>query len=97
LFNAAIGLLALLVLPYASSSGTSSLDRPASYFLLGGLAVAGLVVQLVQLWSIRKLDPWPLDQGPGMWLCIAGVGLIAWGVGEVLGEKSTKPPLRPLR
>jgi hypothetical protein len=96
-FIASIGLLSLLVLPYASSSGTSDLDRPIAYAVLGGVAVAGLVIQIVQLWTGGSLDLWPLDQGPGMWLCIAGVGLIAWGVGELLSEKQPKPPVRPLR
>jgi hypothetical protein len=96
-FVASIGLLALLVLPYASNSGSSSLDRPIVFALLGGVAVAGLVIQLVQLWTGGSLDPWPLDQGPGMWLCILGVVLIAWGVGEVVSEGVPKPPVRPMR
>jgi hypothetical protein len=96
-FIASIGLLALLVLPYASSSGTSSLDHPIAFALLGGLAVAGLVIQIFQLWSDNSLDLWPPDQSPGMWLTIAGVAVIAWGIGDLLSEGVPKPPVRPLR
>ena len=87
LFIAAVGLLALVLLPYASSSGRSPLDRPSSYVLLGGLAVTGLLVAGVQLWSDGALGIWPPDRCPGLWLASIGTLLIAWGVAELLGEE----------
>jgi len=87
-FVAAVGLLALLLLPYASSSGRSMLDRSTSFVLLGGLAVAGLGIALVQMFTSDSLQLTPIDRAIGLWLTIIGVALIAWGVGEILGERS---------
>ena len=87
LFVAAVGLLALLLLPYASASGRSPLDHASSYVLLVGLAVVGLLVAGVQLWSDGALGIWPPDRCPGLWLAAIGTLLIAWGVAEVLGEE----------
>jgi hypothetical protein len=96
-FLAAIGLLMLIVLPYAASSGRSSLDRPLLYALLGAVCIGGLVVAIVGLFTSQALELWPIDRAPGLWLTIVGVALIALGVGELLGEKPQKPPVRPLR
>ncbi len=59
MFIAAIALLALLILPYASSSGRSSLDRWVSFVLLATLMVIGTLLQLAQLFSggVLKLAP----------------------------------------
>jgi hypothetical protein len=86
-FVAAIGLLTVIVLPYASPTGRSQLDDPVSFVLLGGAAVTGMVVQVIQLWSAGALVLMPLDRGPGVWVTGIGVALIAWGVGEILTEK----------
>lgn len=96
-FLASIGILLLVLLPYASSSGRSSLDRPVLFALLGGLAIAGLVIRVVQLWSEEALRLWPPDAALGLWLAIVGVVLIALGVGQLLGERPPRSPLRPLR
>jgi hypothetical protein len=96
-FVAAVGILLLVLLPYASSTGRSALDRPVLFALLGGLAIAGLVIRVVQLWSDEALQLWPPDTSIGLWLAIVGVALIALGVGELLGEKRPGSPLRPGR
>lgn len=86
-FVAGIGLLALLILPFASRTGTSPLDRPISYIVLAGIGVVGLVVEVVQLFGIGKLElP---DRAPGLWLAAAGLFIICWGVGELLSERPT--------
>jgi hypothetical protein len=87
-FVAAVGLLALLLLPYASSSGRSMLDRSISFVLLGGLAVVGLGIALVQMFTANSLKLMPVDRVIGLWLTILGVALICWGVGEILGDRS---------
>jgi hypothetical protein len=96
-FVAAIAMLALLVLPYAMPSGRSELDRPLVYALLAGVALASLVIQVVQLWAANTLKVWPPDGSLGLWLVALGMALICWGVGALLGEKPPKPPLRSLR
>lgn len=96
-FVASIGMLLLVLSPYASSSGSSALDRPLAYALLAGVAILGLVVRVVQLWSEDALNLLPPDRAPGLWLAIIGVVLIALGVGDVLGQKPPAPPLRSRR
>jgi hypothetical protein len=89
MFIAAVGLLALLILPYASASGRSSLDRWVSYVLLAGLMVIGTLLQLAQLFSsgVLKLTP-PLNV-LGMWLGIVGTIVVAWGAGEIVGQETS--------
>lgn len=86
-FVAGIGLLALLILPYASRTGSSSLDRPVSYLVLAAIGVTGMVIQLVQLFGIGELGlP---DRAPGLWLTAVGLFIVCWGVGELLSERPT--------
>ncbi len=89
-FIAAVGLLALLLLPYASATGRSSLDRWPSYVLVGGLMVVGTVVQVLQLvpGGALKLTP-PLDV-LGLYLGIIGTALVAWGVAEIVSESGAE-------
>ena len=84
IFVCAIGLLAVLALPYASRDGRSSLDRPATFLLLAGGAAVGLAVRIVQLWGAGLLGlP---DRASGLWLGAIGVLIICWGVAEILAE-----------
>jgi quinol-cytochrome oxidoreductase complex cytochrome b subunit len=86
-FVAGIGLLALLILPYASRTGSSSLDRPMSYVVLAAAGVVGLAIEVVQLLGIGELGlP---DRAPGLWLAAAGLFIVCWGVGELLSERPT--------
>lgn len=87
-FVAAICLLALLLLPYASKTGTSSLDRPVSYVLVAGAGVVGYVIEVVQMFSAGELRLAP-DKGPGLWLAGVGLFIVCWGVGELLAERPT--------
>ena len=96
-FLASVLMLLLVLLPYASSSGRSSLDKPLLYALLAGVAIAGLVIRVVQLWSENALTLLPPDRALGLWLAIVGVILVALGVGELLGEKPPRSPIRPPR
>jgi multidrug transporter EmrE-like cation transporter len=96
-FVASIGMLLLVLLPYASSSGSSALDRPLAYAVLAGIAILGLVIRVVQLWSEDALNLLPPDRALGLWLAIIGVVLMALGVGDLLGQKPPAPPLRSRR
>jgi quinol-cytochrome oxidoreductase complex cytochrome b subunit len=84
-FVASILLLALLTLPYASKTGTSSLDRPWSYVGLAGLGVIGLIVQVAGFFGRGQLG-FP-DHAPGLWITAFGLFVVTWGVGEILGER----------
>lgn len=87
-FMAAVGLLALLILPYATSSGRSALDRWPSFVVLGGVMVVGTVSQVLQLLpgGALKLTP-PLDV-PGLYLGVIGTLLVVWGVAEIVNEEA---------
>jgi hypothetical protein len=93
-FLAAAGMLGLVLLPYATVSGRSALDRPLVYALLAGVAIAGLVIRIVDLWGRSALELWPPDRAPGLWLTIVGCVVVALGVGELLGERSPGSPVR---
>ena len=96
-FVASVLMLLLVLLPYASSTGRSSLDKPLAYALLAGVAILGLVIRIVQLWSEDALNLMPPDRAIGLWLAMGGMLLVALGVGELLGEKPPASPLRPKR
>ncbi len=86
-FVSAISLLALLVLPYASRNGRSSLDRPISYVIAAAVGVAGYVLEVAQLFGNGELRlP---DKAPGLWLAAFGLFIVCWGVGEMLAERPT--------
>ncbi len=87
-FVAAVLLLALLILPYATSSGRSALDRWLSFVILGGVMVVGTVLHVLQLLpgGALKLTP-PLDV-PGLYLGVAGTLLVVWGVAEIVNDEA---------
>jgi hypothetical protein len=87
-FMAAVGLLALLVLPYATSSGRSALDRWLSHVILGGIVVVGTLLHVLQLLpgGALRLTP-PLDV-LGLYLGILGTLLVVWGVAEIVNEEA---------
>jgi peptidoglycan/LPS O-acetylase OafA/YrhL len=85
LFVASICLLALLLLPYASRTGDSGLDRPMSYAVAAGAGVIGFVIEAAGLFGEGHLRlP---DKAPGLWLAGLGLCVICWGVGELLGDR----------
>jgi quinol-cytochrome oxidoreductase complex cytochrome b subunit len=88
MFVAAVALLGLLILPYATSSGRSTLDRWLSYVILGGIMVVATVLQVIQLLpgGALKLTP-PLDV-LGLYLGVIGTLLVAWGVAEIVNEEA---------
>lgn len=88
MFIAAVALLALLILPYASPNGRSSLDRWASFVILAGLMVAGTVIQMIQLFSSQTLKLTPVTDVLGMWLGVVGTVLVAWGAGEIVSRET---------
>lgn len=96
-FVSAVGLLMIILFPYASASGRSSLDQPPAYAILCGISILGMLLTLAQLWTADALRLWPPDRAPGLVLAVAGVVISAIGVAEVIGERDGEPPLRPRR
>jgi hypothetical protein len=85
-FLVALGVLALIALPYAAGDQPLDVDRPASFVLVVSLGVAALALRLLQLWGAGALGlP---DRAPGLWLAAAGLVVAAWGAAEMVGEHS---------
>ncbi len=84
-FVATVALLAVLVLPYASRYGRSAWDRPMTYLLLAGLAVAGLILRILQLASEDILGT--PDRAPGPYIAGAALLVVAWGIAEMAAER----------
>jgi hypothetical protein len=87
-FIACVLLLGVLTLPYASKTGSHTLDRPAIYLALTGVGVTGLLIQLAGFFGRGQLG-FP-DRAPGLWLAAAGLFVTCWGVGEILGERPSE-------
>lgn len=86
-FLAAVGVLALIALPYAAGDQRLGIDRPAAFVLVVAVGVAGYLIRIVQLFQVEALGlP---DRALGFWLAALGLAIMAWGVAEVAGERRT--------
>jgi hypothetical protein len=85
IFLCALALLSLIVLPYATRDGNSSLDRPASYVMLSLLAIAAFLFRVYEISGFAALEM-PLG-APGLWLTGGGLLLVVWGVADILTER----------
>jgi len=84
-FLAAIGILALIALPYAAGDQPLSIDRPAAFVLVVAIGVAGFVIRTIQLVGLEALGlP---DRAIGLWLSALGLAVMAWGAAEIVGER----------
>lgn len=84
-FVAAVAMLALIILPFATREGESRLDRSLSYAVLGGLAIGAFLLRVFEIYGEDKLGlP---DRALGLWLTGGGMALVAWGVAELLAER----------
>lgn len=90
MFVAVVAMLALIVLPYTTKTGRSSLDRPVAYVALLAVALTGLVSETLRLFNTEGSSLALLD-APGLWLAIGGMALVAWGVLELLAERPAIP------
>jgi hypothetical protein len=90
MFLASVGLLALIVLPYTTRTRRLAIDRPVAYLALLLIALAGLGVEAIDLFSTDGNSLMPLD-APGLWLAIAGMTIVTWGVLELLAERPAAP------
>lgn len=83
-FVAAVGILALIALPYAAGDQPVTVDRPVSFVVLTAVGLIGFGARLVQLWGPHALG-WP-DRAPGLWLASLGLLIMLWGTVEVVRE-----------
>jgi hypothetical protein len=90
MFVAAVAMLAVMLLPYATRSGQVALDRPAAYVVLLAIALAGLISEALGLLGTEGSSLAPLD-APGLWLAGAGMAVATWGVLELLAERPEAP------
>ena len=86
-FLAAVGILALIALPYAAGDQPLGIDRPATFVFVVCVGIAGFVVRAIQLVGLEALGlP---DRALGLWLAAVGLAIMAWGVTEIAGERRT--------
>jgi len=87
-FLAALGLLALVTMPFTSRDGQSALDRPAVYT---AVAIAAIGAFLLRVYEISQFGGLGLPtESLGMWITGAGLLLVAWGVGDILTDRSAR-------
>src|SRR3990170_4354953 len=66
---AAVLVLALVALPYASGDRPQPLDRPAGFVIATGLGVVGLAISVLQIYESGGVGAFGLpDRSPGLWL-----------------------------
>jgi hypothetical protein len=71
-FLAAVGILALIALPYAAGDQPLGIDRPAAFVLLVSLGIAGFAIRAIQLLQLGALGlP---DHALGFWLAALACG-----------------------
>jgi hypothetical protein len=85
IFLAALGLLALITVPYATRDGDSALDRPGSYVLVALLAIGAFLFRIYEISRFATLGL-PME-APGLWLTGVGLLIVVWGVADMLGER----------
>ena len=87
-FLAALGVLALVTLPFAAGERPVALDRWWAYALLALVAAAGIVLRVVGIQAeIGTLEAFLPDRAPGLWLAAAGTVGVASAAAEIRGEK----------
>ena len=86
-FLAAVLMLFLVVLPYATREGKVGIDRPLSYGLLILLAVAAFGLRVYQIYGFGGLQlP---DRAPGLYVTALGLLVCCWALVELLAERPT--------
>jgi hypothetical protein len=83
-FLAALGVLALVTLPYAADRPIAA-DRGLAYVLLAGLAAIGVVAWPIGFLGDTAVGLLP-DRAPGWWLAIVGVIILGRAAFEIVQE-----------
>jgi hypothetical protein len=91
LFVSTVAMLAVMLAPFTTRSGTFWLDRGITYVILLAVGLLGLATKVLELLGTEgSTSLAPLD-APGMWLAVAGMALATWGVLEILAERGAGP------
>jgi hypothetical protein len=86
-FLAALGVLALVALPFAAGERPVAIDRWWAYAALALVAAAGIVLRVVAIGGeIGTFEAFLPDRAPGLWLAAAGTVGVAVGAAEIRGE-----------
>lgn len=84
-FLAAVMMMFLVVLPYATRDGETAVDRPLVYGLLLLLALATFGLRVYQIAGFDGLGlP---DRAPGLYVTALGLLVLIWAIVELLGER----------
>ena len=87
-FIAALGILALVTLPYAAGDRPVSADRGLAYLLLVGVAAIGVAIW--PLFVIDDLSGLSPTRAPGWWIALVGVAVLARGASEIRREEPAR-------
>jgi hypothetical protein len=88
IFLAAMGMLAVIVVPFTTRDGDSAFDRPLSYVALALVAISSYLFRIYEIGGFASLGlP---TAAPGLWITGAGLFIVALGVADILTEK---PPI----
>lgn len=86
-FLAALAVLALVALPYATGDQPVAVDRWPSYLLLMLVGLAGLVVTVFQIVTgDLLLVGFRPDRAPGIWAAALGLAILARAAFEIWRE-----------
>ncbi|HEX9045105.1 MAG TPA: hypothetical protein VF802_08775 [Candidatus Limnocylindrales bacterium] len=86
-FLAALGVPALVSLPYASGDRPVSVDRWPAYLLLLAIAVGGVALTILSIVAGDLLiEGFRPDRAPGVWLALVGLVVLARATFEVWEE-----------
>ncbi|HWH37958.1 MAG TPA: hypothetical protein VNT28_09285 [Candidatus Limnocylindrales bacterium] len=87
-FLAAVAMLFVVVLPYATRDGDAAIDRPLTYGLLLLAAVIAFAFRLYQIYSFDGLGlP---DRSPGLYVTALGLLILCWAMVELLAERPAR-------
>jgi hypothetical protein len=87
MFLGALTLMALVVLPFASRDGRSSLDRPIAYIVVGAAVIGAFVWRVFEISQSSGIQlP---TQAPGLWVTGLGLLIVAWGIGDLVTDRRT--------
>src|SRR3954468_8234788 len=85
-FVAALGILALVALPYAADDRPVALDRWLSFALLAALAFVGML-----LWPVNLLGDFAAgllpDRAAGFWIAAVGVAIVCRAAYDIRLER----------
>jgi hypothetical protein len=90
LFAACLTMLALIVLPYTRRNRETALDRPLVYAICWLLAVVAAGSGLERILGTEGSSLTPTD-APGLWLGVAGLAIMTWGLLELFAERPGDP------